>query len=94
MTTADSCLNNAKTVDKAASNEKTATLPLTYALKSTIYAGLAIRDTIIATSELLFVIAQDATKKAKELDIKGENKMLIVNAELYMAQYKLNKQGK
>jgi tetratricopeptide (TPR) repeat protein len=85
-------LNTAKvSIDKAAANDKTATLPLTYALKGTIYASLAVADTVPATSTPLFATAEEALKKAKELDTKGENKKMIDNANLTLAQYQLNK---
>jgi hypothetical protein len=91
VNSANASLNDAKTsIDKAVANEKTATLPLTYALKGVIYAALALRDTVPATSTPLFVTADEAIKKAKELDTKGENKKWIDDAGLYMAQYKLN----
>lgn len=85
-------LNNAKTsIDKAAANDKTANLPLTYALKGSIYAALAVNDSVPATSTPLFATAEEALKKAKELDTKGENKKMIDNANLSLAQFQLNK---
>jgi hypothetical protein len=91
MVKANTSLDNAKTsIDKATTNQKTAELPLTYALKGAIYAALAVRDTVPATSAPLFSTAADAVKKAKELDTKGENKKLIDNTDRYLAQYKLS----
>lgn len=85
-------LNNAKTsIDKASTNDKTANLPLTQALKGSIYAALAVIDSIPSSSTPLFATAEDALKKAKELDTKGENKKMIDNAYLTLAQYQLNK---
>jgi Flp pilus assembly protein TadD len=90
MAKANSSLDNAKTsIDKASTNEKTANLPLTFALKGAIYSALAVRDTVPATSDPLFSTAEEAVKKAKELDIKGDNKKLIDGANRYLAQYKL-----
>lgn len=91
-TQATTGLNNAKTlIDKAAVHPKTANLPLTYAVKGAVYAELAYRDTIPNTSTPLFVTAEDALKKAKELDTKNENKKIIDNASRVLVQIKLNK---
>jgi hypothetical protein len=85
-----SSLNAAKTaIDKAAANDKTATLPQTYALKTAIYAELANLDTVASTSLPLYTAAEEALSKAKELDTKGENKAFIEVAVLNLAQYKL-----
>jgi hypothetical protein len=85
-------LATAKTsIDKAAADSKTSLLPETWALKGSIYAAYAVGDTVAATSTPLFIAAEDALKKAKELDTKGENKKLIDNANLTLAQYQLNK---
>jgi len=81
-------LNNAKTsIDKAAVNDKTAALPLTFALKGAIYAALAVQDSVPATSAPLLATAEDAIKKATELDTKGENKKLIADANRNVAVY-------
>lgn len=89
-TTANTSINNAKiAIDKASANEKTAALPLTYALKGAIYSALAVQDSVASTSAPLFTIADEALKKAKELDTKSENKKLINGGNLYLAQYKL-----
>ena len=88
---ATAAISDAKTsIDKAAANEKTANLPQTFALKGAIYGALAVADTIPATSAPLFATAQDAIKKAKELDTKGENKKLIDDANRYVAIYSEN----
>jgi tetratricopeptide (TPR) repeat protein len=85
-------LNKAKeSIDKAAANQKTANLPQTYAVKANIYGSLAQLDTVATTSLPLFTTADEALKKAKELDAKGENKKLIDNANGILAQYQLNK---
>ena len=90
FTKAITSLNNAKTsIDKAAVHEKTASLPLTSALKAAIYASLALRDTVPTTSAPLFATADEAYKKAKELDTKSENKKYIDDAGVFLAQYKL-----
>src|ERR1700761_6948170 len=89
---AGSSLTTAKTsIDKAAANAKTAQLPQTYALKGAIYAALAVGDTVAATSAPLFSTADEALKKAKETDTKGENKKLIEDGNITLAQYQLNK---
>ncbi|WP_419698422.1 tetratricopeptide repeat protein [Mucilaginibacter sp. NFX135] len=92
LAVATKSLGTAKTsIDKAAANEKTAALPQTFALKGAIYAALAVQDTVAATSLPLFTTADESLKKAKELDTKGENKQIIDNAYLNLAQYQLTK---
>ena len=84
-------LNNAKTnIDKASSNDKTATLPQTYALKGAIYSSLALNDSVTTTAAPLLSTAQDAIKKAKDADTKGEYKKLIESASRNVAQYYQN----
>jgi tetratricopeptide (TPR) repeat protein len=78
-------------IDKAAANDKTASLPQTYAVKGAIYASLAYNDTIPSTSTPLFITADEALKKAKETDTKGENKKLIESAYTTLAQIKYNR---
>jgi tetratricopeptide (TPR) repeat protein len=78
-------------IDKAAANDKTMNLPLTQALKGGIYSSLAVADTVTSTSTPLFITADEALKKAKELDTKGENKKLIDDSYRNLAQYKYNK---
>jgi hypothetical protein len=91
-TLAKTSLTAAKTsIDKAAANDKTAALPQTYALKGSIYSALAIADTVAATSTPLFTTAEEALKKAKEVDTKGEYKKMVDQANLNLAQYQLNK---
>lgn len=85
-------LDNAKTlIDKAALHEKTKDLPQTYAVKGAVYSSLALLDTVASTSTPLFITADEALKKAKELDKAGENKRLIDNSFRNLAQYKYNK---
>jgi len=89
---ANTSITEAKTsIDKAAANEKTAALPLTFAVKGAIYAALALRDTVPATSTPLFATADETLKKARDLDTKGESKKMIDDAYLKLAQIKLNK---
>ncbi|WP_345951935.1 hypothetical protein ABDD95_10955 [Mucilaginibacter sp. PAMB04274] len=91
-TNARTSLNTAKTsIDKAATNDKTGTLPQTYALKGAIYGALAYNDTVATTSQPLYSAAADAIKKAKETDTKGEFKKLVDEANQYLAYYQLNK---
>jgi len=87
---AENSITAAKTsIDKASTNNKTSALPLTHALKAAIYVELAMKDTVPSTSTPLFTTAEEALKKAKELDTKGENKALTASRSL--AQYQLNK---
>ncbi len=84
-------LNTAKiAIDKAAANKKTSELAETYAVKGSIYAALALNDTSQARTAPLFNTADEALKKAQELD-KGDNKKMIDNAKTLLAQYQLNK---
>jgi hypothetical protein len=81
-------ITDAKTaIDKASANEKTATMPETYALKSAIYGALAMRDSVPATAEPLVTTAKDNLKKAQTADTKGDFKKLIADAQLYIAIY-------
>jgi len=85
-------INAAKvSIDKASANEKTANLPQTFALKAAIYGSLAEMDTVETTSTPLYNTAAEALKKAKELDAKGENKKLIEESGLTLAQYQRSK---
>ncbi|MGZ3944834.1 MAG: tetratricopeptide repeat protein [Mucilaginibacter sp.] len=89
-TKANTSIQSAKTsIDKASANEKTVNMPLTFALKAAIYSSLAVDDTVATTSAPLFSTADEAVKKAKELDTKGDNKKLIDAANVNLAQYKL-----
>jgi hypothetical protein len=90
--TARTSINTAKaSIDKASANEKTATLPQTYALKGAIYSALAYNDTVATTSMPLYTTAAEAVKKAKEADTKGEYKKLVDASNQYLAYYQLNK---
>lgn len=85
-------LTTAKTaIDKAAANAKTATLAQTYAIKGAIYASLAAQDTVTTTSQPLFDTAEEALKKAKELDVKNEFTKYITNGNISLSQWMLNK---
>jgi len=89
---AASNLANAKaSIDKASTNAKTSGLPQTMALKAAIYASIAVQDTVSSTSATEFATAQEALKKATELDTKKENAKLIDHAGLQLAQFDLNK---
>jgi tetratricopeptide (TPR) repeat protein len=88
---ATAAINEAKTsIDKAAANEKTAKLPLTYAVKGSIYAALAYRDTVPSTQTPLFATAEEALKQAKDADVKGENKKMIDDAYQTLIVIKYN----
>src|ERR1700748_941517 len=90
LTKANTNLDNAKAaIDKASTNAKTAELPQTYAIKGAVYSALAYRDTVPSTSAPLFATADEALKKAKDLDTKGENKEWIEKANRNLANYKL-----
>ena len=79
-----------ESIDKASANEKTATLPQTYALKGAIYAIYTVKDSVPATAMPLFNTAEENLKKAKETDAKGEYKDMIEDAFRNLAQYKQN----
>jgi len=84
-------INEARaSIDKAAANEKTAKLPLTYAVKGEIYAALAYRDTVSSTQTPLFATAEEALKQAKDADIKGENKKMIEDSYQILIVIKYN----
>jgi hypothetical protein len=85
-------LMDAKTsIDKASVNEKTAVMPLTWAVKGSVYAALTLQDTIPANSAANFKIADDALTKAKTLDsAKHENKAMIQSAYRDLSQYEFN----
>ncbi|MFD2146863.1 tetratricopeptide repeat protein [Mucilaginibacter antarcticus] len=78
-------------IDKVAVHEKTAQLPLTFALKAAMYSTYAMRDTLESKTLPLYTTAAEALAKAKELDAAGENKALISEATRNLAQYQLNK---
>jgi len=85
-------LADAKTsIDKASVNEKTASMPLTFALKGAIYSSLVTQDTIPANKAANFTIAEEALKKARSLDsAKQENKTMIHDASLNLASYQFD----
>jgi tetratricopeptide (TPR) repeat protein len=85
-------LQNAKTsVDKAVAHEKTMADPTAWTYKALIYSELALMDSVPATSKPLYTEAQNAYKKAVELDKAGANKANLdhVNGALF-SQYELN----
>ena len=85
-------LNDAKTsIDKASTNQKTAALPQTYALKAAIYASLAVGDSVQTNAAAEYSTSADAFKQAKTLDTKKENNKLNDHTSLVLAQYLLNK---
>jgi hypothetical protein len=59
--------------------KKTATLPLTYACKRCQFmpALCCSGFSVLTTSLPLFTTAEEALKKAKEVDTKGEYKQMI-----------------
>src|SRR5471030_1140345 len=88
---AKTALASAKTsIDKASQNPKTAALPLTFALKSAIYAAQAVEDSVQSTAGADYNIAAEALKQAKTADTKNENKKLISDATLRLEQFQLN----
>ncbi|TFF39619.1 tetratricopeptide repeat protein [Mucilaginibacter psychrotolerans] len=89
-TLATTALANAQaSIDKAIANPKTATWPQAYALKGAIYANLAVQEKTPATATTLFGNAEEALKKAKELDTKNEYAKIISEGSLALAQYQL-----
>ncbi len=89
---AKASLVNAKTsIDKASANSKTATLPLTYAVKSAVYAALAEEDSVETTSLVNYNTASESLKQAKTADTKNENTKLINEATVRLERYQLNK---
>ena len=87
---ANASLDNAKvSIDKAATNPKTAELPLTYAVKGAVYSALAMRDTVPTSSLVLYNTGLEATKKAKDMDTKGDNKSLIDDANRNLTNYNI-----
>src|ERR1700729_620531 len=92
MALAKPSLLTAKTsIDKAAANAKTATLPQTLALKAAIYASLAANDTDPTAATSDYATAQDALTKAQTADTKNENTNMIKHATTELAQVQLNK---
>ncbi|RYE30952.1 MAG: tetratricopeptide repeat protein [Sphingobacteriaceae bacterium] len=86
---ASTSLNSAKeSIDKAAANDKTAALPQTYALKAAIYGSLA-GDSTQQSRDNLIATAQEAYKKAETADTKGENKKLLEDTKISLANYQL-----
>jgi tetratricopeptide (TPR) repeat protein len=89
---AKASLTEAKTaIDKAAADKRTANEPFTFALKGVIYAYLTASDTVDATSQQTFVIAEEALKKAKETDKDKKYASYVENGTANLAQWQLNK---
>jgi hypothetical protein len=89
---AKTSLTNAKTsIDKASANAKTATMPLTYAVKAAIYGALAEEDSVETTSAVNYNTASEALKQAKLADTKNENAKLLNEATIRLERYQLNK---
>ncbi len=89
---ADKNLQESKAgLDKAAANDKTGPLPLTYALKAALYATYAMRDTSETKTLPFYTTALESLAKAKELDAAGANKDLVEEATKNLAQYQMNK---
>jgi hypothetical protein len=90
--TAKSDLSDAKTsIDKASVNEKTASLPQTYAYKGAIYSALVLDTTQQATAAANFKTADEALRKARSLDsVKQENKKVIDEGFSNLEQYKFD----
>ncbi|RFZ84726.1 tetratricopeptide repeat protein [Mucilaginibacter terrenus] len=87
---AKTSLTNAKTaIDKAAADAKTSNLAQTQALKGAIYGTLADLDST-STSAQLFSTAEEALKKAKTLDAKGEYKKVIEDGEIALSRQQFN----
>jgi len=78
-------MDGKKAIDKASTNDKTATLAQTYALKSDIYAILTLKDSV--NSQTYYPVAEEALKKAKDADTKGEFKSNTDEATEYLGQF-------
>lgn len=77
-------MDGKKAIDKAAANDKTANMPLTFALKGDIYAILAYKDS--ANRATYYPVAEEALKKAKDGDAKGEFKTYTDEGTDYLAE--------
>lgn len=76
-------------IDKAVADPKNATLAQTYAVKGDVYAWLAVTDSVATSSATSFTAAEEALKKAIELDTKKEFTKLIEDGRSGLAQYQL-----
>ncbi|MEJ7779693.1 MAG: tetratricopeptide repeat protein [Daejeonella sp.] len=85
-------LKMAKTsVDKAVVHEKTMADPSAWTYKALIYGEMALMDSVPSTSKPLIAEAQNAYKKAVELDKDGSNKANLDHANgAIFSQYELN----
>ena len=77
-------------IDKASLNEKTQSDPAVWAYKALIEADLALLDTTSA-AEATVALAQEAAKKAAELDPAGTQKASLSRLNDLLAQFELNK---
>lgn len=69
--------------DKAIANEKSKILAEAWSYRALFASSIAVSDTInLANSVAKQKIAEEAVAKAKELDVKGEEKDNIANAQL------------
>ncbi len=84
-------LNAKASIDKAATNSKTANSPQLFATKAMIYASLASIETDATAAAADYDTAVDAIKKAKDVDTKNENTTSIQHAALELAQIHLDK---
>ncbi len=84
-------LNAKASIDKAAANSKTATLPAMYATQAMVYASLAAVETDASVAATEYATASDAIKKAQAGDTKNENTNVILHASRELAQIQLDK---
>ena len=78
-------------IDKASTNDKTANLTQTYALKGAIYSSLVLDSAQKASQATNYKTASDALIKAKSLDsAKNEYKKLIDEGYSNLAQFQYN----
>lgn len=88
---ADPSMKLAKeSIDKAVLHKKTSLDPGAWALKAVIYSELAAQDTT-SKGEALLAESSASIKKAKELDVKAENKVNIETAERNLYSYQMAK---
>ncbi len=78
-------------IDKAVAHDKTISDPAAWTYKALIYGELALLDSVPSSSKPLITEAQNAYKKALELDKAGANKANLdhANAAIF-SQYELN----
>jgi len=76
-------MDGKKAIDKAAANDKTANLPVMFATKADLYAILAYVDSV--NRPTYYPVAEEALKKAKDGDTKGEFKTYTDEATQHLA---------